>query len=268
MRNIRKAAGFTLIELLVVIAIIAILAAILFPVFAQAKEAAKKTQCLSGTKQIGTSLQIYINDYDDMLITQHWNCDDGNMPYMDTLYPYVKNQKLFKCPDYEGYPNWDWTNCPATSLEYKRTGDLAMATKWLNGYEMGIGLNSMLLMGYMRATPDPQYWPLPYNMSELDKPAELVLMGDAYQVDGTFVGYCADAGEGYRPYWINTWENGARKWYGPARHSEASTFVFADCHAKSLKRTVRKDNDLMWGYFKARLYMDDLTCDPASWNNY
>ncbi len=59
--------AFTLIELLVVIAIIAILAAILFPVFAQAKEAAKKTQTLSNAKQNGTAIQIYTADYDDYL---------------------------------------------------------------------------------------------------------------------------------------------------------------------------------------------------------
>lgn len=66
--------AFTLIELLVVIAIIAILAAILFPVFAQAKQAAKKTQDLSNLKQIGTSTLIYINDYDDTLYAHRYNC--------------------------------------------------------------------------------------------------------------------------------------------------------------------------------------------------
>jgi prepilin-type N-terminal cleavage/methylation domain-containing protein len=57
--------GFTLIELLVVIAIIAILAAILFPVFAQAREAARKTACLSNTRQLGMAFVQYVNDYDE-----------------------------------------------------------------------------------------------------------------------------------------------------------------------------------------------------------
>src|ERR1700712_5787608 len=66
MKKSHLARAFTLIELLVVIAIIAILAAILFPVFAQAKQAAKKTQDLSNTKQIGTSLVMYATDNDDL----------------------------------------------------------------------------------------------------------------------------------------------------------------------------------------------------------
>jgi prepilin-type N-terminal cleavage/methylation domain-containing protein len=66
--------GFTLIELLVVIAIIAILAAILFPVFAQAKEMAKKTACLSNLKEIGTATKMYLTDYDDVYYPHRFNC--------------------------------------------------------------------------------------------------------------------------------------------------------------------------------------------------
>ncbi len=68
----RNKAAFTLIELLVVIAIIAILAAILFPVFAQAKAAAKKTSDLSNIKQMGTATVMYNNDYDDLNPMQCW----------------------------------------------------------------------------------------------------------------------------------------------------------------------------------------------------
>src|ERR1700761_7129127 len=66
-----KQKAFTLIELLLVIAIIAILAAILFPVFAQAKAAAKKTVCLANTNQIGIALMLYLNDYDDVYPEEH-----------------------------------------------------------------------------------------------------------------------------------------------------------------------------------------------------
>ncbi|RYG87164.1 prepilin-type N-terminal cleavage/methylation domain-containing protein [bacterium] len=109
--------AFTLIELLVVIAIIAILAAILFPVFAQAKAAAKKTQCLSNQKQIGTSLYLYLNDSDDTLPMANypaapgymgppftkfsWHTGEGKaeLNWADLMLPYTKNIDMFKCPD-------------------------------------------------------------------------------------------------------------------------------------------------------------------------
>jgi prepilin-type N-terminal cleavage/methylation domain-containing protein/prepilin-type processing-associated H-X9-DG protein len=85
--------GFTLIELLVVIAIIAILAAILFPVFAQAKLAAKKTADLSNFKQLGLASLMYVNDYDDELYAHRWNCG-GNA---------LNNYSAVEvCPDYIG----------------------------------------------------------------------------------------------------------------------------------------------------------------------
>ncbi len=96
----RMKQGFTLIELLVVIAIIAILAAILFPVFAQAREKARAIACISNEKQVGLALMIYVQDYDEVLPEASYV---GNRPYypkwMDSLYPYVKNQDVFDCPD-------------------------------------------------------------------------------------------------------------------------------------------------------------------------
>lgn len=105
-----NAKGFTLIELLVVIAIIAILAAILFPVFAQARAQARKISCLSNQKQLGLGCLMYSQDYDEVLV-MGWNGrtppilrDDGSVyrtavPWCTLIQPYVKNLDLLQCPD-------------------------------------------------------------------------------------------------------------------------------------------------------------------------
>lgn len=101
-----KRRGFTLIELLVVIAILAILAAILFPVFARAREKARQTTCLSNLKQLGTALQMYVQDYDGM--TPPHNDDDGStgwrwFQFPILLTPYTKNYQILRCPSDQGW---------------------------------------------------------------------------------------------------------------------------------------------------------------------
>jgi prepilin-type N-terminal cleavage/methylation domain-containing protein/prepilin-type processing-associated H-X9-DG protein len=111
MRRSQRRIGFTLIELLVVIAIIAILAAILFPVFAQARDKARGAACLSNCKQIGTAVYMYVQDYDETYYWQQsWDeCGDmgpgawGNQYWTYTRWPsahmpYLKNVGVFECP--------------------------------------------------------------------------------------------------------------------------------------------------------------------------
>ncbi|MEI6431534.1 MAG: DUF1559 domain-containing protein, partial [bacterium] len=95
----RKA--FTLIELLVVIAIIAILAAILFPVFAQAREKARSISCLSNDKQLGLALMMYAQDNDERYPFGHVNDADAEgdaQSWVDSVQPYVKSRLLHRCP--------------------------------------------------------------------------------------------------------------------------------------------------------------------------
>lgn len=96
-----KHRGFTLIELLVVIAIIAILAAILFPVFAQAREKARQISCVSNGKQMGIGLYMYAQDYDEHLprvYTATNGVNNGPRDWKDDIQPYIKNRQVFVCP--------------------------------------------------------------------------------------------------------------------------------------------------------------------------
>jgi prepilin-type N-terminal cleavage/methylation domain-containing protein/prepilin-type processing-associated H-X9-DG protein len=103
MRSARRCdRGFTLIELLVVIAIIAILAAILFPVFAQARDKARQASCLSNTRQIGTAVMMYTQDHDEGLPPWWITTEYGPTYWHVHLKPYVKNLGVFLCPSASG----------------------------------------------------------------------------------------------------------------------------------------------------------------------
>jgi len=100
--RIRRAA-FTLIELLVVIAIIAILAAILFPVFARAREQARKASCISNLKQIGLACHMYAQDYDELFPVDNHACNP-HLRFVNQVMPYIKNMDIFYCPSAPNVP--------------------------------------------------------------------------------------------------------------------------------------------------------------------
>ena len=127
----RRRQGFTLIELLVVIAIIAILAAILFPVFARAREKARQASCLSGVKQLMLGIKMYVQDYDDMNPAAR-NCLSGTswtltgdiaqlpgcagtyfIPWFLAIQPYIKNQQILQCPSDTVGSYCGWKGCKA-----------------------------------------------------------------------------------------------------------------------------------------------------------
>lgn len=124
MRRHSDARAFTLIELLVVIAIIAILAAILFPVFAQARESARTSSCLSNTKQINLAIMQYVQDYDETWPLGHYTLygpavgqrdpyggqyTDHNIGWDEASQPYIKNKQVMWCPSVS-YPGNDYNN--------------------------------------------------------------------------------------------------------------------------------------------------------------
>mgnify|MGYP000903142665 CR=1 FL=1 len=167
--------GFTLIELLVVIAIIAILAAILFPVFAQAREKARQATCQSNLKQLGTAAAMYEQDYDETVLPAAIPFTVGNM-WFDLVQPYIKMNVV-----QGGNYKLDGTVfiCPSAPQPQQSSEALA------NHYRRSYGYNYPFLGGTAGTTIPAAGVPT-YSLAQIDKPAGTIRVTEVWRVDASF----------------------------------------------------------------------------------
>jgi prepilin-type N-terminal cleavage/methylation domain-containing protein/prepilin-type processing-associated H-X9-DG protein len=201
--------AFTLIELLVVIAIIAILAAILFPVFAKARAKARQTVCLSDLRQIGTAVLMYAQDYDEVYPQSYQDVSSGvgsvsqiPLTWPNRLQPYLKNAQVHACPDDGRVPWVDFPGCRPIKQSYC----------W--NHHIGIDI------------PAWGYWEL-VSLSKVVAPAQCVVLWDD-SADWLTAGWGGMFDTLDSPDWSGTFNPEVLL----GRHNEGDNFMMADGHAK------------------------------------
>jgi prepilin-type N-terminal cleavage/methylation domain-containing protein/prepilin-type processing-associated H-X9-DG protein len=234
-QQIRKQ-GFTLIELLVVIAIIAILAAILFPVFARARENARRSSCQSNLKQIGLGILQYAQDYDETMTPGYQNGSGNVGPWHGLIQPYVKSIQIFRCPSntttlpnaaYVSGSNPTWGGY--IPISYKCNGghntNGFWAESWCTApspmYDGSIAdtdcrrpMDSNMAVTHNTAG---DYYAHPAKLSEFASSAETILVSE---IDVTSRGFAtADDGSDLQV----------------TNHLATTNFLFADGHVKAMK---------------------------------
>jgi prepilin-type N-terminal cleavage/methylation domain-containing protein/prepilin-type processing-associated H-X9-DG protein len=214
--------GFTLIELLVVIAIIAILAAILFPVFGRARENARRSSCQSNLKQIGLGIIQYSQDYDEMQPRTYFKStgfsNSEQYKWMDAIYPYVKSEQIFDCP----------SETATTGAKYKYAIPIPAATT--TNYAFGSYVYNNAYYSYPGATPAN------VNLSVIVAPATTAWILEQTGRSNIEVAWGNAAANA--PIVNSGGVEVLDGLYGadvPARHLDTTTVLYCDGHVKSIK---------------------------------
>jgi prepilin-type N-terminal cleavage/methylation domain-containing protein/prepilin-type processing-associated H-X9-DG protein len=251
----RTKSGFTLIELLVVIAIIAILAAILFPVFAQAREKARQTTCLSNLKQLGLATMMYLQDNDEtfpkLKVTpppfprQSW----APFTWQDAIGPYVKN----------GTISVTWASTNGTPVTLTSGGVWLCPSQPDDNARTVYGGNDTIYTELVYGSTASSATPVPIpatTMAQLGRPAEIALISENNEIDsydgigdprlsGDAYWQCGEtwqcSGPNSGAKWdkdltgseANAWQWGQMPRY---RHSKVANFAFADGHVKAIAK--------------------------------
>lgn len=243
-RGSHSRTGFTLIELLVVIAIISILAAILFPVFAQAREKARQTACVSNMRQIAMAIAMYRSDHDEL--QSESSPDPGALDSCETTYTwracilaYTKNNQIFVCPtapDLDGFVRDGITGPLQPKADYCSSGGYGCLETYA---DMGLGA-------------------FPTTNSPRIAEASVEDASGTIQVLETFGSWNRAPDKGAEIYWPDIESQPSGVEWMANRHNEGLNSMFWDGHVKWLKRTAigakRPDNGV---YYRMTITLDD-----------
>jgi prepilin-type N-terminal cleavage/methylation domain-containing protein/prepilin-type processing-associated H-X9-DG protein len=196
--------GFTLIELLVVIAIISILAAILFPVFARARENARRASCMSNEKQLLLSIMQYAQDYDEKYMPMYTSSPTVYWPYL--LQPYAKSTQIFDCPS-------------ASNNNYSGVAGT---------YAVDYGVNTQLFEDDGSITGRA--------LSSIENPVQTVLLADSSTPTSGAYGSLRTNPEGYKHLGGNAYDT-VSSW-PQYRHLETTNVGFFDGHVKTMQKSA------------------------------